>query len=151
MCGFFQVVDSNLTAVFMGDSTWTELFPKRFVREYAFPSFNIFDLDTVDNGINAILPEELSRDDWSLLIAHYLGVDHCGHTYGPLHPEMSRKLSEMNVVIKSIVEKMDDETTLFVIGDHGMTGTGKPNISQTHHINVKGPYPCILMAFCFVA
>lgn len=36
--------------VFMGDSTWTDLFPKRFDREYSFPSFNIFDLDTVDTG-----------------------------------------------------------------------------------------------------
>lgn len=108
----------------MGDSTWAELFPKRFTREYAFPSFNIFDLDTVDNSINDQLPSELSRHDWSLLIAHYLGVDHCGHTYGPLHPEMARKLTEMNAVIRMIVDKMDDETTLFVIGDHGMTGTG---------------------------
>lgn len=109
----------------MGDSTWTELFPKRFLREYPFPSFNIFDLDTVDNGINAKLPTELAERDWSLLVAHYLGVDHCGHTHGPIHPEMARKLSEMDVVIRRIVDKMDDDTTLFVIGDHGMTGTGK--------------------------
>lgn len=108
----------------MGDSTWTELFPKRFVREYPFPSFNIFDLDSVDNAINAKLPEELAKDDWSLLVAHYLGVDHCGHTHGPLHSEMSRKLTEMNAVIKNIAETMDEETTLFVIGDHGMTITG---------------------------
>lgn len=45
-----QLVRNNLTAVFMGDSTWTELYPKRFKREYPFPSFNIYDLDTVDNS-----------------------------------------------------------------------------------------------------
>lgn len=45
-----QVYNNNLTAVFMGDGTWTELFPKRFKRKFSYPSFNIHDLDTVDNG-----------------------------------------------------------------------------------------------------
>lgn len=39
---------------------------------------------------------------WDLIIAHFLGVDHCGHRYGPLHSEMSRKLQEMNEVIRLI-------------------------------------------------
>lgn len=109
----------------MGDSTWTELFPKRFIRSYPFPSFNIYDLDTVDQGINKNLPNELKQQDWSMLIAHYLGVDHCGHKYGPLHGEMARKLTEMNAVIERIIDQMDEETVLFVVGDHGMTTTGK--------------------------
>lgn len=45
-----QVYANNLTAVFMGDSTWTDLFPKRFKRKFSYPSFNIHDLDTVDTG-----------------------------------------------------------------------------------------------------
>ena len=45
-----QIFANNLSAVFLGDSTWTELFPKKFKRKYAYPSFNIHDLDTVDNG-----------------------------------------------------------------------------------------------------
>lgn len=126
-----QIVQSNLSAVFLGDSTWTELFPRRFLREYAHPSFNIFDLDSVDNAINAKLPNELLKTDWSLLVAHYLGVDHCGHKHGPLHPEMGRKLTEMNEAIRKIIDTMDNETTLFVIGDHGMTATGK-NFSNSH-------------------
>lgn len=45
-----QIYSNNLTVVFLGDSTWIELFPKRFKRQFAFPSFNIYDLDSVDNG-----------------------------------------------------------------------------------------------------
>lgn len=45
-----QMIANNLTVVFAGDNTWTELFPKRFKRSYAYPSFNIHDLDSVDNG-----------------------------------------------------------------------------------------------------
>lgn len=63
------------------------------------------------------------------MIAHFLGVDHCGHKYGPLHSEMSRKLTEMNAEIEKVIEQMDDDTTLYVIGDHGMTVTGRSSIS----------------------
>lgn len=45
-----QIHSNNLTAVFLGDSTWTELFPKSFKRKFSYPSFNIHDLDSVDNG-----------------------------------------------------------------------------------------------------
>lgn len=37
--------------VFMGDDTWESLFPKRFHRSLPFPSFNVKDLHTVDDGI----------------------------------------------------------------------------------------------------
>lgn len=35
----------------MGDDTWEGLFPNKFFRSYFFPSFNVKDLHTVDNGI----------------------------------------------------------------------------------------------------
>lgn len=50
-----QMVRNNLSIVFMGDSTWVELFPNRFKRQYPFPSFNIYDLDTVDSGMISCL------------------------------------------------------------------------------------------------
>lgn len=108
----------------MGDDTWSGLYPKRFKRAWNFPSFNVWDLDTVDNGIVEKIYSEIKKDDWNLFIAHFLGVDHCGHRYGPFHNEMRRKLTEMNEIIENILSIMDEETMLFVIGDHGMTNTG---------------------------
>ncbi|EDV36022.1 uncharacterized protein Dana_GF12178 [Drosophila ananassae] len=119
-----QIASSNLPMVFLGDGTWTDLYPRRFKRAYSYPSFDIFDLDSVDNQIKKHLPKELSSDDWQVLVAHFLGVDHCGHKHGPMHEEMARKLSEMNDVIRSVVEAMDNDTTLLVMGDHGMTASG---------------------------
>lgn len=119
-----QIVRNNLSTVFMGDGTWAELFPNRFTRQYSYPSFDIYDLDTIDNAIKGYLPEELKKKDWDMLVAHFLGVDHCGHRYGPLHAEMSRKLTEMDQVIRDVIEQIDDETVLIVAGDHGMTMTG---------------------------
>lgn len=89
-----------MSAVFLGDSTWTELYPKRFKRQYSYPSFDIFDLDTVDSEILKNLPSELEKSDWDVLIAHFLGIDHCGHRYGPLHEEMTRKLTELDGILR---------------------------------------------------
>lgn len=69
--------------------------------------------------------DELKKDDWDLLVAHYLGVDHAGHRYGPNHPEMTRKLDETNVRLKKIIDELPLDVLLFVVGDHGMTETGK--------------------------
>lgn len=54
--GLPSLINSFLAAsgrrvVFMGDDTWEGLFPKMFFRSYFFPSFNVKDLHTVDNGI----------------------------------------------------------------------------------------------------
>lgn len=98
-----QLLRHRMPMVFMGDATWTELYPKRFVRSYPYPSFDIFDLDTVDQNVRKHLPKELERNDWQVLIAHLLGVDHCGHRYGPIHPEMTRKLDEVDNLIRHVV------------------------------------------------
>lgn len=138
-----QIAGNNMSAVFMGDSTWVELFPNRFKRKYSYPSFNIYDLDSVDNAILKHLPKEMEKTDWDILVAHFLGVDHCGHKHGPLHHEMARKLTEMNDVIKKVAETIDNDTMLIgktlakkrfenfnyfhrflVMGDHGMTVEG---------------------------
>lgn len=67
---------------------------------------------------------ELEKSDWDLIIAHYLGVDHAGHRYGPNHPEMTRKLNETNARLERIIETLPSDVLLYVIGDHGMTETG---------------------------
>ncbi|CAH8489479.1 unnamed protein product [Schistosoma turkestanicum] len=53
-----------------------------------------------------------------------LGIDHCGHTFGQKHPEMIRKLNELNSFIKHIVSKLQSSDILFILGDHGMTQSG---------------------------
>ncbi|XP_003703106.1 phosphatidylinositol glycan anchor biosynthesis class O [Megachile rotundata] len=121
-----NIVDQNIDKgiVFMGDDTWTNLFPGKFKRQFPSPSFNVWDLDTVDKDVRYRIFFEMKKKDWSLLIAHVLGVDHCGHKHGANHPEMARKLNDTNNLIKEIIESLEEDTIFFVIGDHGMTETG---------------------------
>ncbi|CAG5055624.1 unnamed protein product [Parnassius apollo] len=119
-----QVVKSGGKAILLGDDTWSRLLPGRWLRSHALYSFHTWDLDTVDNEVDSKIYEEIKKDDWDLLVAHYLGVDHAGHRYGPNHPEMARKLQETNARLQKIIDILPSDMLLYVIGDHGMTDSG---------------------------
>lgn len=58
------------------------------------------DLHTVDDGVLGHLPDELGKTDWDVLVAHFLGVDHVGHTFGPASQAMADKLDQMNTALR---------------------------------------------------
>eukprot|EP00041_Stephanoeca_diplocostata_P035609 m.1261266 g.1261266 ORF g.1261266 m.1261266 type:complete len:1120 (-) comp24731_c0_seq1:243-3602(-) len=121
----------GLNLMMVGDDTWVDLFPRAFAWSAPFPSFDVRDLNTVDNGVKQHLVP-LMKDNhttsntsrWDLLVGHFLGVDHCGHRYGPNHPAMAVKLHEMDGVLRAAAEALPDDAVLLVMGDHGMTSTG---------------------------
>jgi GPI ethanolamine phosphate transferase 3 subunit O len=119
------------TMVQLGDDTWQSLFPGYFHENLSHPydSFNVWDLHTVDNGVTSHLLPLLDHHnhngtEWDYIFAHYLGVDHAGHRYGPDHPAMKDKLRQMNKVILQVMDVLDDDTVLVVMGDHGMDTKG---------------------------
>ncbi|KAG2234869.1 hypothetical protein BDF21DRAFT_428965 [Thamnidium elegans] len=113
---------------FFGDDTWVNLFPETFndtSRRFESDSFKMLDLDSVDNDIlKHLWPVMEGEDQWQVAIAHFLGVDHCGHTYGPSDPNMAIKLNQMNGVIERMLNYVDKDTLLVVMGDHGMSVEG---------------------------
>ncbi|CAE6416798.1 unnamed protein product [Rhizoctonia solani] len=121
-----QMQRAGLRTAFMGDDTWETVFPGAFNQSYPFDSFNVEDLHTVDRGvIDNIFPLLQNHGkDWDVIIGHFLGVDHVGHRLGPSHPTMKAKLQEMNQVLTRVVELLDDDTLLVVLGDHGMDKRG---------------------------
>ncbi|CAI5715348.1 unnamed protein product [Peronospora destructor] len=138
MAASSQIVEDNLLrqmraqrrgVVFMGDDTWDALYEREFTRKFAFDSFNVKDLHSVDRGVTAHLFPELHMPDWDLLIAHFLGVDHVGHTHGPSSVFMAEKLDEMNRVLTNLIQELKDmpdgdDVLLAVLGDHGMSADG---------------------------
>ncbi|KAG2338937.1 hypothetical protein BDR05DRAFT_977890 [Suillus weaverae] len=107
-----------------GDDTWLTLFPDAFQRNmtFAFDSFNVEDLHTVDQGvIDNLLPlMRYHQNSWHFAISHGLGVDHAGHRVGPDHPVLREKLEQMNTLLQDVVAAMNDDTLLVMLGDHGM-------------------------------
>jgi phosphatidylinositol glycan class O len=122
-----QLRDAGKRIVHLGDDTWDSLFPGYFEANLSHPydSFNVYDLHTVDNGVlEHIFPLMERTADWDVLIGHFLGVDHAGHRYGPDHPAMNDKLRQMDLFVRQLVNTIDDDTLVIVMGDHGMDAKG---------------------------
>ena len=130
--------ERQVQIAFVGDDTWVDLFPHQFDDSHPYPSFNTRDLDTVDNGCLEHLPRllrsfgsnRITKNDkyFEVIVSHFLGVDHVGHTYGPHNIHMDEKLNQIDDVLQSILSKIDEATNqchvAFVFGDHGMTEDG---------------------------
>lgn len=124
-----QLKDAGKRIVHLGDDTWTALFPGYFEESIsrAYDSLNVWDLHTLDNGVTEHIFPLLQKDQmkgWDVMIAHFLGVDHAGHRYGPNHPAMTAKLAQMDRLLTDLVKALDGDTLLVVMGDHGMDGKG---------------------------
>ncbi|KAH3901591.1 mannose-ethanolamine phosphotransferase GPI13 SCDLUD_001354 [Saccharomycodes ludwigii] len=125
-----QLYLNDKRVLFTGDDTWDALFnPYLLDKSQFFESLNVWDLQTVDRGVmdffNEYLFQKQKNDEWDVLIGHMLGVDHVGHKHGPNHYEMSNKLQEMNdFVANRLIPSIDENTVLFIMGDHGMDHTG---------------------------
>ena len=123
-----QLRSVGKTIAFVGDDTWMTVFSESFAPNMSFPydSFNVEDLHTVDEGVIRHMFPLLHNKEagWDFLIGHFLGVDHVGHRLGPDHPAMKAKLKQMDQVLRNVVDALDDETLLVVLGDHGMDSKG---------------------------
>lgn len=126
-----QLKNAGKKIVHLGDDTWVSLFPGYFEPNVsrAYDSFNVWDLHTVDEGVmDNVFPllegNAAAEGQWDLLIGHCLGVDHAGHRYGPDHPAMKAKLRQMDDFIRRLTAKIDKDTLLVVMGDHGMDSKG---------------------------
>ncbi|QMW43095.1 hypothetical protein G4B11_006465 [Aspergillus flavus] len=123
-----QLQNAGKRLVHLGDDTWTKLFPSQFLPNLsrAYDSFLVADLHTVDQGVEEHLIPLINHhhDEWDVIFGHFVGVDHVGHRFGPAHPEMSKKLKDMDRVITEVVNSIDENTLLVVLGDHGMDKHG---------------------------
>uniref|UniRef100_A0A6N2MUH0 Uncharacterized protein n=2 Tax=Salix viminalis TaxID=40686 RepID=A0A6N2MUH0_SALVM len=128
-----QLVENGKRVMMMGDDTWIQLFPHHFNKSHPYPSFNVKDLHTVDNGCIEHLFPALYQEDWDVLIAHFLGVDHAGHIFGVDSMPMIEKLEQYNLMLEKVIKVLESQsepgglhenTLLLVMGDHGQTLNG---------------------------
>ncbi|XP_067249657.1 GPI ethanolamine phosphate transferase 2 isoform X1 [Chanodichthys erythropterus] len=148
----WQAKSNGKRIIFYGDDTWVRLFPKHFMEHDGTTSFFVSDYTEVDNNVTRHLDSTLKRDDWDILILHYLGLDHIGHISGPHSSLIGPKLMEMDDVIKkihtSLISKESEGTLpnlLVLCGDHGMSETGSHGGSSEPEINT----PLLLISPAF--
>ncbi|EFX00445.1 GPI ethanolamine phosphate transferase [Grosmannia clavigera kw1407] len=118
-----------------GDDTWLKLFPDTFDRADGTTSFFVSDFTDVDRNVTRHVAGELAAADWSVLVLHYLGLDHIGHKGGPHSPHMTAKQREMDDVVRLVCDALASEphlakTLLVLAGDHGMNEAGNHGASS---------------------
>nr|XP_048707424.1 GPI ethanolamine phosphate transferase 2 isoform X5 [Caretta caretta] len=140
----WQAKTAGKRIVFYGDDTWVKLFPKHFVEYDGTTSFFVSDYTEVDENVTRHLDGVLKREDWDILILHYLGLDHIGHLTGPNSPLVGPKLYEMDNILKkihtSLLSKLQERESslpnlLIVCGDHGMSETGSHGGSSEEEVH----------------
>ncbi|XP_018615203.1 GPI ethanolamine phosphate transferase 2 isoform X3 [Scleropages formosus] len=148
----WQAKAAGKRIIFYGDDTWVRLFPKHFVEYDGTTSFFVSDYTEVDNNVTRHLDSTLKRDDWDMLILHYLGLDHIGHLSGPHSSLVGPKLIEMDDVLKKIHASLISKETegslpnlLVLCGDHGMSETGSHGGSSDPEVRT----PLVLISPAF--
>uniref|UniRef100_A0A131YUN2 Ethanolaminephosphotransferase n=1 Tax=Rhipicephalus appendiculatus TaxID=34631 RepID=A0A131YUN2_RHIAP len=124
----YQARTAGLRVAFYGDDTWLRILPGHFNRHDGTTSFFVSDYTEVDHNVSRHVPDEMEARDWDVLILHYLGLDHIGHSHGPSSPLVDRKLAEMDDILSvihgSLSERTDENHLILITGDHGMTTAG---------------------------
>ncbi|XP_061757481.1 GPI ethanolamine phosphate transferase 2 [Nerophis ophidion] len=148
----WQAKTAGKKMIFYGDDTWIRLFPKHFMEYDGTTSFFVSDYTEVDNNVTRHLDNTLKRDDWDILILHYLGLDHIGHISGPHSSLIQPKLLEMDDILKKIhgalISKEAEGSLPYLLvlcGDHGMSETGSHGGSSEPEVNT----PLVLISPAF--
>lgn len=147
----WQAKQAGKRIIFYGDDTWIKLFPKHFVEYDGTTSFFVSDFTEVDKNVTRHLDDVLKRNDWDMLILHYLGLDHIGHLTGPHSHLIGPKLYEMDIVLKKIHSALllkDEDSTpslIVVCGDHGMSEVGSHGGSSEEEVQT----PLVLISSAF--
>ena len=74
---------------------------------------------------------EGEQESFDMIAAHFDSVDHIIHAHGSTTPLLESSLSEMDDLLKRIIDSMEN-TTIIMFGDHGITKPSESGIYSTH-------------------
>ena len=121
----YHFAKDNANITVLGDETWMVLYKSLISESFTSPSFDVYDLHGVDNNIIKHLPKVIEKHNSSFVIAHFLGVDHCGHVFSYQNNNVIEKINELDSFINDeIIPQLGQKDLLVVMGDHGMTDSG---------------------------
>ena len=129
-----QLTQAGRKSYFAGDPLWPQFFPNDFVNSSTIRGYDIKDYE-VDKESFEFLWDVFRNKKFDFLVGHFLGIDHMGHSTNLLHLNTILAKNKIEDFLLKLMQEMDDETTLIVIGDHGaeLSGEhGKDSFGETH-------------------
>ncbi len=112
--------------VFAGDASWSQLFGEWAGDKLALPDRGISDKTESDERAEKFALQHCAAAAPDVLIAHFVGSDHEGHTTGTQSEAYAAKLKEIDGRIAHLLRASDvnDWDYVLVMADHGATVTG---------------------------
>jgi len=108
---------------YAGDPLWPQVFPNEFTEAHPAPGYNLKD-NTVDKIPLAFLKTKLKENDFDFLFVHLIAMDHMAHAYGLSDLRVAEQIKINDQLIIDLMNTIDDDTTLLIIGDHGSQFSG---------------------------
>lgn len=130
----------NRKSFFTGDPLWVEYFPDDFTESCPALGFNIKD-PAVDSNTIPFLKKKIAENNFDLLLGHVLSIDHMGHSFGLGDERVKTQIAANDKLILDIIDSIDQDTTLVILGDHGMDALG------THGGNTDDETETAILAF----
>ncbi|CAD8052673.1 unnamed protein product [Paramecium primaurelia] len=131
----YSMKRNNKKLALLGDDTWFHMFPKSFDYKFVSESFDVRDLDSDDNIIINNIEELIKEDKYDFIVGHLLGIDHSGHSYNDSNQALWNKQQQYSDLLYKIYNQMDNNTILFVVGDHGMSQDGNHGGDSPYEIS----------------
>ncbi len=118
-----QIYLNNYSSVHVGDSLWTQLFPRQhYLRTFSESAYSEVPLSQL---IRFHINDECKRDDWNFFIIHGNELDHNLHIYGWTDPKVIGNIREADADIEKVVSLMQPDSLILAFGDHGATRTAR--------------------------
>jgi len=118
-----QLKLNGMKTYLSGDTLWNDYFSQDLNVAPSIRTFDIKDMD-VDGGTITYVKDKIKDGDFDMLIGHMLVADHMAHSYGIADYRVAEAIKRIDDFIQDVVELMDDETILLIMGDHGSDKTG---------------------------
>ncbi|CAK82045.1 unnamed protein product (macronuclear) [Paramecium tetraurelia] len=131
----YSMKRNNKKIALLGDDTWYHMFPKSFDYKFVSESFDVRDIDSDDNIIINNIEDLITENQYDFIVGHLLGIDHSGHSQNDSNKFLWKKQRQYSKLLYKIYKKMDNNTMLFVVGDHGMSPDGNHGGDSFHEVS----------------
>ncbi|KAF7682463.1 GPI ethanolamine phosphate transferase 2 [Astathelohania contejeani] len=111
------------TVGFYGDSTWLTLVEEL----HGVPGHVMPPYDKENHDLESQVMKEFLNDfnKYEIAIGHFFYLDHIGHHLNTIESvEIEKMLLEYDKFIENLYKKMDDDTLLVILSDHGVNNDG---------------------------
>jgi len=129
-----QIKLAGKKTYFAGDPVLHQYFPEYLTVGTQTRGFDIRD-DQVDDATHDFIKQKITDNDFDMLIAHLLMIDHTAHFHDLFDERTAKAIENVDQFIMEVIQMIDDDTMLIFAGDHGMTKSGDHGGGEPQEVN----------------